>query len=94
MNLPQPKDLLDKLRGRITDPARQAVVEALLVDLAQLQVRALAGEDVQKEMRHVQAQSLSLTATEAAVLRDAVLGWIGNFIHVAIGAALAPGGAL
>ncbi len=89
MNIPQPKDLIAQLRGRIMDPARQAIVEALAQDVTQLQVRALAGEDVQREMAHVKAQAASLTATEAAFVREAVLGWVGEIARVVVGAAFA-----
>lgn len=94
MNLPSPKDLIEQLRGRITDPARQAVVEQLAQDVTQLQARALAGEQLDQELAHVQAQVASLTATEAAFLRDALIGWVrqvtGAVVHGAF-AAIAAG---
>lgn len=87
MNIPQPNGAIAQLRDRIKDPARQAIVEALLVDVAQLQARSLVGEDVQREMAHVQAQSLSLTATEAAFLRNAILDGVTELLRVAIAVA-------
>lgn len=73
-----PADLIQQLRDRITDPARQAIVEQIAQDVTTLHVRALAGEQVQQELAHAHAQALSLTATEAAFLRDALLGWVGQ----------------
>lgn len=84
-----PTVLVEQLRGRITDPARQVVVEQLVADVAQLQVRAVAGEPLEQELAHVRAQMASLTATEAAFVRDAWVGWIGmvtrEVVHAAFG---------
>jgi hypothetical protein len=84
-----PPVLVEQLRGRITDPARQVVVEQLVADVAQLQVRAVAGEPLEQELAHVRAQVSSLTATEAAFVRDAWVGWIGmvtrEVVHAAFG---------
>lgn len=89
MNLPSPKDLIEQLRGRITDPARQAVVEQLAQDVTQLQARALAGEQLDQELAHVQAQVASLTATEAAFLRDALIGWVRQVTSAVVHGAFA-----
>ena len=78
MNIPTPNDLVEQLRAHISDPSRRAVVEKLTERLTLLQVRALAGEQVQEDLAHAHAQALSLTATEAAFLRDALLGWVGQ----------------
>lgn len=93
MNIPSPSVLVEQLRGRITDPARQAVVEAMAQDLTQLQVRALAGEQLEQELAHVQAQVASLTATEAAFLRDAMLGWVRQVTHAVVAGAFAAAAA-
>jgi len=71
------KDVLAELRGRIADPARQQILVQLTTDLAQLSSRALAGENVEAELRHVRAQGAMLAAEEAALVRNTLLDWIG-----------------
>lgn len=89
MMVPNPQAMIDQLRSRIKDPARLAILEGLAVECLQLQARALDGQPVQAELQHMQSQSASLTATEAQVLRDAVLGWIGDVSRAVVGAAFA-----
>lgn len=78
MMVPKLEDIVAGIRGRIADPARQAIAVQLATDVAQLQARALAGEDVDAELRHAKAQALSLTATEAGVVLDTVMTWVGS----------------
>jgi len=92
VNIPTPKELLEQLRGRVTDPARLAIAEELVVDLTQLQARALAGEQVQGELLQVQAQVASLTATEAGILRDVVMTWVGQVAAAVVRGAFAAAG--
>ena len=77
MIVPKLEDLIDSIKARISDPAKQLIAVALATDLAQLQVRQLAGEDVAQELLHLRAQATSLGAIEAATLRDVYVGWVG-----------------
>lgn len=87
--IPSPQALLDRLRSSITSPERVAIVEALMPDMVQLQVRTMAGEPVEAEVLQVRAQAALLTATEAQVMRDEFLGWVGDVAKVVVGAAFA-----
>lgn len=90
--IPSLQALRDRVLASIKSPERQAIAETLMADLMQLQVRTLAGEPVEAEVRQVQAQAALLTATEAQVIRDEFLGWVGDVAKVVVGAAFAAAG--
>lgn len=76
--IPRLEDLVGPIKARITDPQRQVLAVELATDIAQLQARALAGEDVESEIRHAKAQASSLLATEAGVVLDVVMTWVNG----------------
>lgn len=84
------KDLVDQFKGRITDPARLELLTTVATDMAQLQIRALAGEDVAREIAHCKAQASLLYATEAMFLRDTFMQWVTDTAsRVLVGVAVA-----
>jgi hypothetical protein len=76
MNLPKLEDLVGSLRYRIRDKARQAVAVQMAVDVAQLQVRAVRGENVELEVRAARDRAAALDASEAGTVIDAVMTWL------------------
>jgi hypothetical protein len=70
------ESLLAPIRERIQDPERQRLALELAVDTADLQIRVLAGADVERELAHNRAQAAALSATEAEIVRQAFEGWL------------------
>lgn len=91
-SIPTVDELVNTVRGRITDPARKAVAAALVIDLAHVHTLALAGSpSAQRELAHVTAQAKQLAATEATIVSSAFEDWAMRvttaLVSVAIGAA-------
>ncbi|MEY5098091.1 MAG: hypothetical protein RJA36_810 [Pseudomonadota bacterium] len=77
-DLPRIQGVVDGLRARIKDPARQEILVQLGVELAHLQTLALANVDVSREMAHLKSQASSLTASETGVLTDVLMTWVSG----------------
>lgn len=88
MNAASIEPLLADMRQRVADPTRQAIAAGIAIDLAQLTARALAGEDVEGELRHLRAQAASLAAVEAQAVHDAMLAWVGRVVGAVVRAVL------
>lgn len=82
------QEMLNELRGKVLSPERKEVVVALATDLAQLTSRSLAGEDVEKELKHVRAQGEMLSASEVGLVRNTLLDWLGLFTGAFVRGAL------
>ena len=86
---PDIRQMLDDLGGKVASPERRAVLTAIATDLAQLTARSLAGENVEQDLRHANAQGAMLAASEQELVRSAVLDWIGVVTRAIVGGALA-----
>ena len=83
------QEMLNELRGKVLSPERKEVVVALATDLAQLTSRSIAGEDVEKELQHVRSQGAMLSASEAGLVRNTLLDWLGLITASVVRGALA-----
>lgn len=89
MNAPKLQDMVDTLRMRIADPAKQAIVTEVAVDLADLNSRSFAGEqNLEPELAQVKAQLSSLTATELQVFADTFRAWAQDATRFVVSTAL------
>jgi hypothetical protein len=80
----------ERLRRRITNPEQLQIAQAIATRLAALQLRALAGENVDADIRHMQAQSVSLAASIAGVVTDELMSRLMDVAGSVIRRALAP----
>lgn len=83
------QEMLNELRGKVLSPERKEVVVALATDLAQLTSRSLAGEDVEKELKHVRSQGEMLSAAEIGLVRNTLLDWLALITASVVRGALA-----
>ena len=82
MKIPGLDDMLTELKSKVASPERKQVLADLTADLAVLSSRALAGEDVSKEIQQDKAQGLMLSASEIQLVQNSLL----NFVALLVGA--------
>jgi len=82
------EQLLATVRSRVSDPVKQELVARIAGDLAQLSVRALGGEDVEREVQHVRAQGALLAAGEAMAVSQALSDWATRIVGALVKAAI------
>lgn len=66
------------------DPARLEMLSRIMADVAALQVRALAGEDVDQELRIVRASAANLDERVRRVASEHLMLWMQRLILSAL----------
>ena len=92
MNIPSHDELLERLKGRITDPERQDLVASIAIDFVELSTLALTDpEAAERRARHLKAQVSGLAATEIGVLSAEVTTWIMSVVSTLVRSAIVVG---
>lgn len=87
------QSMLDRMKADsgITDPAVIALLSRVMVDYTALQARAVAGEDVLKELLTVKATVANLDEHTRNVFTQHFQTWVQNLLATALGVAIAGG---
>lgn len=80
-----------KVDAGLNDPATVLLVSRVLVDYSALQARAVAGEDVARELAIVAATAANLDEHTRQVVQSTFQLWLQNLLARALGLALLGG---
>jgi hypothetical protein len=82
--------------GESWSESDRELAAAVVRDATEVALQAAAGQDVSREVAHLQAQAMSLSAAAAlraaGVIESSVRRWVGVALDTVLGRVLAPAG--
>jgi hypothetical protein len=81
--------MLDNLHAQLTSPEAKEVLAKVAVHITELSSRALLGQDITQEMRHITAQTANLSSTELSIAQNVIGSWVQRTVFAVVAQALA-----